>query len=307
MVDFSQNRELRRFIEANQAIDKKQIADKTNKGGYYVIGPNPVLGGYDIKSDIGNVYYGVKGDTNQALGAGQEVSFYPGSRTVRIDARPALSNPVGSSVSDLASALTNLTNPTTGGAGGIGGGTGGAGGGRYRRNPDGSCSLVWGGPTLTNDYSTLEECTAGDPEGFRIWACEVSSGGAGSCKQVPTGLGKYDRKADCEAAIIQPAFEGGQCPVQYNVSTNGFGFSIGGSSSLSGPGNFTVQGPVQSPTASGVGSTAASWTFESGSGTTVIYGVSGPTIDSAISGTISVSRADGLPDNCGDPPAKCGV
>ena len=305
MVDFSQNRQLRRFIEANQAIDKKQIADKTNKGGYYIIGPNPVLGGYDIKSDTGNVYYGVKGDTNQALGAGQEVSFYPGSRTVRIDARPALSNPVGSSVSDLASALTNPTAPTTGGIGGIGGGS--AGGGRYRRATDGSCTEVFGGPTLPNDYATKAECIAGDPEGFRIWACEVSSGGAGSCKQVPTGLGKYDRKADCEAAIIQPAFTGGQCLTLYNITTNGYGFSIGGSNSLSGTNNFTVQGPVQSPTASGVGSTAASWSFESGSGTTLIYGVSGPTIDSAISGTISVSRADGLPDNCGDLPAKCGV
>ena len=149
------------------------------------------------------------------------------------------------------------------------------------------------------------------------WKCEN-----GVC--VKSKFGLYNTKAECEAALIPPAFIGGQCLVPYYItvtwnSNAGFGFggvkyavmtgqNLAGSGTPPSPGGNEIQGKIL----------GSSYTFNSSSGIlsfTVIRTGGTSTINflvSAMAGAtlfsaniFAVYRVDGNPDNCGNLPSTC--
>jgi hypothetical protein len=97
---------------------------------------------------------------------------------------------------------------------------------------NGECTLinVPAGKAPADSFKTKQECREAQDSDYN---CE----GAGICKAVPKGTGKYKSKSECEKAVITPSFTGGQCVgVKYIVTgevvsptwNNGVPIPVGG-------------------------------------------------------------------------------
>ena len=127
---------------------------------------------------------------------------------------------------------------------------------------------------------------------------------AGYCEPYLTSIGEWpgDRTLD-------PPFSGGQCVTDYTVEVGFTSIISGNPSTLRSTGN---QGPIKSisfeegPPGSGSfpGSVSLSLTVTSDDGSVTNVSTGNCTPGSA--GGITVSRDDGLPDVCGDPPPEFG-
>ena len=144
------------------------------------------------------------------------------------------------------------------------------------------------------------------------WKC---SGGVCS----PDATGTYNSQAECEAALIPPDFNGGQCSVPYNINYTAFGNTVppyGEPTSLVS-GSVTLTGKIRGTacivTASG--SSGQNWQYVWYIYTDPIpagfpiytYSVAGFLVSDP-RGYLridSIVRSDGLPDNCGNLPSTC--
>ena len=146
------------------------------------------------------------------------------------------------------------------------------------------------------------------------WSC-VSGG---NCVQ--DALGTYNSQAECEAALIQPNFTGGQCTgtlYTYLITAtcaatqNGLPITVTSQSQIGGNGrflSFSISGLA--PTPNGVkavvtattsyGNLLAEIFFLGGSDLPpVIYNLS------TVPQITNIQKTSGTPDNCGNPPPTC--
>lgn len=154
----------------------------------------------------------------------------------------------------------------------------------------------------------------------------------GVCLQDPTGI--YNSKAECEAALIPANFTGGQCVgIRYRVEVRGvlyyndgtgrtlpfasFTWAVSGESPISYAepyGAITAIDPFRSDlpappaTLPGEYNNGCNVKGKNSVGTDAnfVLFVAGFTPTQYITITDTrITRLDGLPDNCGDPPKKC--
>ena len=210
-------------IRAKKRQAANQLPQTTNEGLDVVIGKNKTLGGYDIKRADGTVVLGARSQTNASMGIGKVVSTYRGNRQTLVDAKPVGVVSGTNSTSGTDSTSGTGTGSGTGTVSGsvlpptVGGNTNDGSKPRYRPDPTtGECTpKYYLGDTKPGDYDTPQDC-AGNQPNSKSYYCE-----GGKCYATAPGSGKYDNLEDCEAAIIKPTFTGGQCPVDYNVITQG--------------------------------------------------------------------------------------
>ena len=144
------------------------------------------------------------------------------------------------------------------------------------------------------------------------WSCS-----AGVCSLDPNG--SYSSQAECEAALIPPDFNGGQCSVPYNINYTAFGntFPPYGEPTSLVSGSVTLTGKIRGTacivTASG--SSGQNWRYVWYIYTDPIP-AGFPIYTDSVAGFLvsdprgylridSIVRSDGLPDNCGNLPSTC--
>ena len=127
------------------------------------------------------------------------------------------------------------------------------------------------------------------------WGC---SGGV--CSPNPNGI--YNTQAQCEAALIPPPFQGGQCSANYFIQ----GFRSGSWVSLpiEGQGFVSVLGPIIAITYIGTGSPSVyRFRVDRGNGLSSVVATSG--FEFPFPSATRPLRAGGNPDNCGNLPSTC--
>jgi hypothetical protein len=154
-------------------------------------------------------------------------------------------------------------------------------------------------------------------DGIPFWSC---SGGV--CSPDPSGT--YLSQAECEAALIPPAFSGGQCAASYTVTIN-YTTTILPAGTPVIPDTLVapnVRGPISavgaSVISSFVGDSPPAFTnqycvwiraFSSSDFLPVYYRgfVIDPTLGRLDITSVSVTRNGGLPDDCGSLPFSCPI
>lgn len=322
--DLNENRATRRIDQAAAEIDRQAQAATVDTGLYTIVAPDPD-GGWIVQDGQGGLIYNVMSETTRGLGRGVQVSISQGARGARLDARP-----IGSSqFADGAGSGSTANTPTNSSSGTLTaplylGGTGSLT--KYRPNPNspGECLAVsYQGNVKSGDFATEAECVNDQDTGDKSWYCEVENGSA-VCRRTTPGLGKWGSREQCEENIVKPLFSGGQCPVLYNVAGTYTAIveptyqnvpACGGTSGANGTFSGTTIGPISQIEWTGnshfiQGGFA---TFNGGTDprieghTDITVGCSGPGVSEITVTSVSVSRADGQPDNCGSAPEQCGL
>lgn len=151
---------------------------------------------------------------------------------------------------------------------------------------------------------------------YTRWYCSN-----GVCYGTNDPAAPYATQSDCESALITPSFTGGQCNTQYYVTVDfvsKFGTtSRQTTSAIQGPiegveyRNYYTQICTEDSAAGGVlfnGGQFHQLIAGSDWGKPVthqITGSCGPAPQTPTATIVGITRVDGLPDDCGDPPATC--
>lgn len=310
---FDKNRGDRRDNRAGRQIGRDDSLSQPETG--VIVAPDP-NGGWVVQTKDGGLVYGIVSQTNRGLGVGSVVTLSRSNRVAYGDSRPTKSG----GLAESAGSFGTGTGSTGGGIGGStsGGGGGGTGGSpstpgdgstpRYRPNENGECeAFYYTGPTKEGDYDDPGEC-AGEQENSKSYYCEN-----GTCYATAPGSGNYNSMEDCEAAVVDPGFTGGQsagiayvCTIQYDeMGCSGGNALVAGAGAVSG----TLIGPVKfvsntlyiDPCGSAHNGGSK---FEGAGGGAIM--LSAGSINPLKITNKSVTRADGLPDTGGDPPKTCG-
>ena len=139
----------------------------------------------------------------------------------------------------------------------------------------------------------------------------------GVCIQDVTGV--YNSQAECQAALIPASFTGGQCPVIYRVILECFASIDGVESNFTGTLDFNSPGLTGAFGATSFelssigfgGQKNYNWYIFTNNGADKysIAGTGRASFQSDLTngrvGIISMTRKDGQPDNCGNPPPSC--